>query len=276
MGITINSRWDYEEFMRQKEYDRKHINSLWDAQKFYETYGGNGQVGNWGSREWRESQQGNAYVYNPSTRKWSPVSMSNYSLPEGSDSLGLEDLLEDSLSQSSAADTGIGSSKDESEKDYIETEFNILTGDLQLIPTKKNMSIRVGNTISLRGFGKYLNGLYFVSEIKKRIDKDSGFSLSLTLYRNGFGETLKSGNPDAVVTREDVVNIEDNKTKFKVGDRVKIVGDDAVYSNASLGVKVPDWVKTRVLVVDAISEDGNRARLNPIWSWTFTKYLQLV
>lgn len=276
MAITINSRWDYEEFMRQKEYDRQHINSLWDAQKFYETYGGNGQVGNWGSREWRESQKGNAYVYNPATRQWSPISMGSYSLPEDSDSLGLDDLLEDSLSQSSAVDTGTGSSKDESEKDYIETEFNILTGDLQLIPTKKNMSIRVGNTIALKGFGKYLNGLYFVSEIKKRIDKDSGFSLSLTLYRNGFGETLKSGNPDATVTREDVVNIEDNKTKFKVGDRVKIVGDDATYANASLGVKVPDWVKTRVLVIDAISEDGNRARLNPIWSWTFTKYLQLV
>lgn len=275
--IVINSGWDYQEFMKQKEYDRTHINSLWDAQKFYETYGGNGQIGNWGSREWRESQYGNAYVYNPATREWSPISMDKYSLPEdSSSSLGLDSLTEDSLSQSSAVDTGSGSSKTESEKDYIETEFNILTGDVSLVPTKSTMSVRVGNTISFKGIGKYLNGLYFVAEIKKNIDKDSGLSLSMTLYRNGFGESLKSGNPDAYISREEVIDIDNNKTQFKVGDRVKIVGEDAIYSNASQGVKVPNWVKTRVLVIDAISEDGNRARLNPIWSWTYVKFLQLV
>lgn len=275
MGIVINSGWDYEQFKKRKEEDRKNINSQWDAQKFYETYGGNGQVGNWGSREWKESRQGNAYVYNPATREWSPIHMDSYSLPDTSVSLGLD--AEDSLSQSSAVDTGSGTSKDESEKEFIETEFNILTGDVSLIPTKKNMSIRVGNTITFKGVGKYLNGLYFVSEIVKRIDKDSGLSLSLTLYRNGFGESLKSGTPsDVQVSREEIVDIDQNKTKFKVGDLVKIVGSDAIYSNASQGVKVPEWVKTRVLVIDAISEDGNRARLNPIWSWTYTKYLQLV
>ena len=275
MGIVINSGWDYEQFKKRKEEDRKNINSQWDAQKFYETYGGNGQVGNWGSREWKESRQGNAYVYNPATREWSPIHMDSYSLPDTSVSLGLD--AEDSLSQSSAVDTGSGTSKDESEKEFIETEFNILTGDVSLIPTKKNMSIRVGNTITFKGVGKYLNGLYFVSEIVKRIDKDSGLSLSLTLYRNGFGESLKSGTPsDVQVSREEIVDIDQNKTKFKVGDLVKIVGSDAIYSHASQGVKGPEWVKTRVLVIDAISEDGNRARLNPIWSWTYTKYLQLV
>ena len=66
------------------------------------------------------------------------------------------------------------------------------------------------------------------------------------------------------------------KTSFTVGDKVKIVGDDAVYSNASDGVKVPDWVKEQILTIDALSSDGTRARLNPIWSWTYTKFLQKV
>ena len=66
------------------------------------------------------------------------------------------------------------------------------------------------------------------------------------------------------------------KWHFKVGDKVKIVGDNATYANAYDGVKVPNWVKQQVLTVDAISSDGNRARVNPIWSWTYVKYLKLV
>ena len=55
-----------------------------------------------------------------------------------------------------------------------------------------------------------------------------------------------------------------------------IVGENATYANASDGVKVPGWVKEQVLTIDALSDDGTRARVNPIWSWTYTKFLKKV
>ena len=42
MAIVINSAWDAQQYYKEREEARKHINSASDAQYFYETYGGNG------------------------------------------------------------------------------------------------------------------------------------------------------------------------------------------------------------------------------------------
>lgn len=287
MAIVINSAWDAQVYQREKEEARKHINSAWDAKVFYETYGGNGNQGIWGSRQWIEKQTslGVSYTYDPILRQWVQNSSSSIAPKLNFDSFALsEDIsslgLGDSISQSSVTSPDSDSdSKKEAEKEYIDIEFNTLTGEISVIPTKQNIKIKAGDTIQLNGVGKYLSGLYFVSEIKRTLNQDGGYTQSMTLYKNGFGEKLKvyipsnpsdDGRPDVVDTSSNVVN-----TKFKIGDKVKIVGDDAVYSNAHEGVKVPDWVKSQTLVIDAISNDGQRARLNPIWSWTYIKYLQL-
>lgn len=288
MAIVINSAWDAQLYYKEREEARKHINSAWDAQLFYDTYGIGGQSGNWGSTDWVMRQSGNSYVYNPATRKWSQTSLSNFSTSDFTASLDIGDISFsggdlDSISQSGAINPNNDAetdSKTNAEKEYIDIEFNTLTGDAELVPTKNNLKISVGNTVNFRGIGMYLSGLYFVSEIKRRIDKDGGYSMTITLFKNGFGESLK--NPSVISPandgRVDTVDISDNivNSKIKVGDKVKIIGEDAIYSNVHEGVKVPNWVKNQILTVDAISEDGNRARLNPIWSWTYIKYLKLV
>lgn len=290
MAIVINSAWDAQCYYRDREEARKHINSAWDAQLFYETYGGNGQSGNWGSAEWvnRQNRGDGAYIYDPASRQWVKSSLSSFNVDDFKESLEIDDISFsggslDTVSQSGAVDPNADANSDskaDAEKEYIEIEFNTLTGDVELIPTKNNLKITAGCTVYLRGVGMYLSGLYFVSEIRSTIDKDNGYSMSITLYKNGFGESLK--NPSVISpmydNREDTIDISDNivNNKIKVGDKVKIVGDDAVYSNMHEGVKVPKWVKEQILTVDALSEDGKRARLNPIWSWTYIKYLQLV
>lgn len=289
MAIVINSAWDAECFYRNREEARKHINSAWDAQLFYETYGGNGQSGNWGSSEWVNRQNSNgAYIYDPITRQWVKSSLSIFNIDDFKLDLEIDDISFsgenlDTVSQSGVIDPNADANSDSkanAEKEYIEIEFNTLTGDVELIPTKNNLKITTGCTINFRGIGMYLSGLYFVSEIKSKIDKDNGYSLTVSLYKNGFGESLK--NPTSVISpandsREDTIDISDNmvNNNIKVGDRVKITGD-AVYSNMHEGVKIPNWVKEQVLTIDALSEDGKRARLNPIWSWTYIKYLRLV
>lgn len=292
MAIVINSSWDEKLFKEEREKARKSINSAWDAQVFYETYGGHGEAGNWGTKEWAERntvKSGWYYAYNPSTRVWEKASLSDFDT-EGF----LSTAITDSGDLSFAADSSgilsqVGvvngqldaatSSKTSAEKDYIEIEFNTLVGEINLIPTKDNMKIRTNTTINLTGVGKYLSGLYFVSEVRKSMSTD-GYSLTVGLYKNGFGDNLKKNvqYSPRLSDRPHEVDVSNNSvtSRFKVGDRVKIVGDTAIYSNAHEGVLVPDYVKEKELVIEQISEDGLRARLSPIFSWTYVKFLQLL
>lgn len=166
-------------------------------------------------------------------------------------------------------------SKAEADKKYIETEFNTLTGELSLTPSKKSLRIKVNDTVEISGVGSYLSGKYFVSAVKRSLTKDGGYSQTLTVMKNGFGDSLKKPKESSDKTnREDAVS--KSATSFKVGDSVKIVGNDAVYSNASEGVKVPAWVKQKTLTVKQVSSDGARVLLMPIFSWTYVKYVQKV
>lgn len=297
MAIVINSQWDAQQFYKQREEARQHINSQWDAQQFYETYGGHGYSGNWGSHEWvAKRRKSSMFVWNPEMASWIASAITkvgntawdlvlnnsianDISFDLDMDSLG-------SISQAGVTNSSMDAatdSKTNAEKEYIEIEFNTLTGDVELIPTKKNAKITAGCTVRFNGVGKYLSGLYFVSEVKRTIDKDNGLTMTATLLKNGFGDSLKNKNNISEISpaqdgRAETVDISSNvvTSRIKVGDKVKIISDEAIYSNAHEGVKVPNWVKNQILTVDALSEDGERARLNPIWSWTYVKYLQLV
>ena len=164
--------------------------------------------------------------------------------------------------------------KTEAEKEYIETEFNTLTGDASLTASKKSIRIKVNNTVEIKGIGKYLSGKYFVSSVKRSLNKDSGYSQSITVLKNGFGDSLKSPSDTSASTdREKAVSV--STTKFNIGDRVKIVGN-ATYSNASEGVPVPAWVKTQTLTIKQVSSDESRVLLMPINSWTYVRFIQKV
>lgn len=275
MAIHINSAWDAECFYREREEARKRIQSAWDAQKFYETYGGNGHQGNWGFRY-------NAYVvkptgtytYNPISREWTLNTFSGTNLSTSPISTGNSGTI----SQSSASkDGGATTSKKDAEKEYIDIEFNTLTGDISLIPTTNNLKLKAGCTVEIEGVGKYLSGIYFVSEVKKSITRDNGFSISATLYKNGFGKTLKSSSATDTESSTNKVSIQANivNSKYKVGDKVKVVGENAVYYNPDNEIKIPDWVKQKLLIVKEVNADGTRVLVDLVWQWIPTQYLQL-
>ena len=280
MAVRINSPWDLKLYNQKKETARKSINSASDANKYFETYGGNGQSGNWN----QVNNNNSAYSYNSATRKWEQASTPKTATPKvstSSSSMSNSGGASSSgaLSQAGVSNTGnssTSSSRTSAEKDYIEVEFNTLTGSCKILPTKTSLKLKVGDTVTLQGIGKYLSGLYFISGITRTIS-DSGYEMTLQLIRNGFGDSLKKAKANTSTkantakkdTSKNVVN-----NSFKVGDKVRIVGKDAVYSNASDGVKVPEWVKSETLTVDALSDDKKRARLTPIWSWTYVKYLK--
>lgn len=285
MSIKINSASDAKLFEKQKAQAKNSISSASDASKFYETYGGNGQQGNWGSPNRNVNKPG--YYYNKETRMWEKTNYYNSSY-QSSNASSNASSISSSQSLSNTGDTSSGGvpqsgvvnpnssadtdSKTSAEKQYIEIEFNTLTGSCSVIPNKSTIRLRVGETVVVKGIGKYLSGQFFISEIQRTLDCNGAFSLILVLIRNGFGDSLKKIK--ATLSTGSVDNSKNVVTNsIKIGDKVKIVGDDAIYSNAHEGKKVPDWVKTQTLTVDGLSDDGNRARVQPINSWTYIKFL---
>lgn len=217
-----------------------------------------------------------AYFYNYEKREWVPATVHPPGMPTEAEEAMRKAREEDrkkAQKEHHFPSADLSPAQVQAESEYIEVEYNTLQGELSIVPTDNSLKIKVGDTIKLKGVGKYLSGLYFVSEIKRTIGSD-GYNQTLTVIKTGFGDSLKKPSQTDTTTRSE--EVPKTSGDFKVGDKVKIVGDDAVYSNASDGVKVPDWVKEQILTIDALSDDGTRARLNPIWSWTYTKFLQKV
>lgn len=219
-------------------------------------------------------------VFNPETGKWEPsYSSSNSSSSNVSNSNKNKGGGSNSKPVANTNPTSKVDSQGVADKKYIEIEYNTLEGDVSLVPMYHNFDIKVNQTVQIYGLGNYLSGKYYVSGVKRHLDKDSGYSQELTLIKTGFGDSLKkpskksNSNSNKDTGRKPTVP--KNPSKFNVGDKVKIVGENAVYSNSS-SAKVPDWVKKKTLTVDAISSDGSRARLSPIFSWTYVKYLKKV
>ena len=209
-------------------------------------------------------------TYDPKTGTWVP------STPQ--DSSGTKPPLPPNKTPAKSNTGSPNTSKNvdtqkEADKEYIEAEFNVLTGEMRVTPTKKSIRIQVNDTLRIEGLGKYLSGLYFVSAISRTLNKDDGYSHSFSLIKNGFGDSVKKAPPEEETRKEEV---EKQSPEFKVGDTVKIVGDDAVYSNAHDGVKVPAWVKKKTLTIRQVSDDKTRVLLMPILSWTYVKFVQKV
>ena len=218
-------------------------------------------------------------TYDPETKTWVPSTSTDSSESVENDSKKEDSGTSPPKNQSTSSNT---TTQKEADKEYIEAEFNVLTGELNVIPTTKSIRVKVNDTVKIVGLGKYLSGLYFVSAVRRTLTSDGGYSHSFSLIKNGFGDSVKSPSTSTSTatssteteTRKEEVTVQ--SSELKVGDSVKIVGDDAIYSNAHDGVKVPAWVKKKTLTVDAISNDGTRVLLMPIFSWTYIKFVQKV
>lgn len=223
-------------------------------------------------------------VYDPKTGLWSPATANstnnnNYTptyTPSTTESK--KDTTPPPPTQKTGESSPNVDSQKNADKEFIEAEFNVLTGEMRLTPTSKSIRIRVNDTVKIEGLGKYLSGLYFVSAISRNISASNGYSHTLSLLKNGFGSSVKNAKKASPVVKSEPRKEEVVKTtpEYKVGDQVKIVGADAVYSNASDGVKVPEWVKKKTLTIQQISDDKTRVLLKEIISWTYVKYIQKV
>lgn len=207
------------------------------------------------------------YKYNPKSGKWESVYVTTTS-SSGGGSNKSKDIANDSTVSGTTSASKVDS-QSSATKEAAEIEYDTLEGDAVVLPMPTTMQLKVNQTVKVVGIGNKLSGLFFISKIKRTLS-ESGYSQTVTLIRTDFTNLDKSvsGNTGSATQ---------NKTSvFAVGNKVKFCSDNAVYSNAHDGVRVPEWVKQKTHTVDAVSADGNRVRLKEIWSWTYVKYLKKV
>lgn len=122
------------------------------------------------------------YSYNPDTGEWTKSTSEGSSYNSGSSDKSGDNLT----STTSSGETGTG----KVEKKYNDNQINTLEGTLVFIVTEETIKLKAGDTVALKGLGKYLSGKYYVKDITRSIGSD-GYSHSATLIKTDFGSTLK-------------------------------------------------------------------------------------
>jgi len=250
------------------------------------------------------------FIYDENTKKWVPTTAKAVATESAVSKVTAQQLLD----EVGGADLGLdldgksGKNKKEkkaktpkekkAKKEYIEIEYTTLEGEANVLPTSKTIRLEQGKTVTLTGLGKYLSGQYYIEKVKRSINNGNGYSQSCLFVKTGFGDSLKGGggrasdggmvrpSPSGIQTPQQSIGInrpladEVKKNKpsdIQVNKKVKFVDDNATYALAYDGVKVPEWVRNKDdLTVSKVSEDGAMVLLQPINSWTYTKYIREV
>ena len=133
----------------------------------------------------RERVTTKGFGYDPATGTWPQVTKTH---EEESSSTSSSNLKADSTDKDSAQGTNDAKAND--------MEMNTLSGTLSFIATPDTIQIKAGDTITLKGLGKYLSGDYYVQDVTRNISKD-GYSHSATVIKTDFGTSLKSDSSTA-------------------------------------------------------------------------------
>lgn len=144
---------------------------------------------------------------------------------------------------------GLGNeSGEDSGKEFREIEKNTIVADIDMIPDSKTSAKK---TIRLEGLGLNLTGLYYVDKVTRTWSKDNGFSQSMTVSRNAFGDSIKRGFKPQLTQPTPPPPVRDNPRVVvtpKIEPRIHIVqsGDSLwsialkYYNNGNLYTKIAE------------------------------------
>ena len=133
-----------------------------------------------------------SYTYDPKTGEW--VKSTTGSDDKDDDNKKGGDNLTNSTSDKNSSTGSV-------EKEYNTIEINTLEGTLNFIVTEDTIKLKAGDTIKLKGLGKYLSGNYYVQDVTRQISS-SGYSHSATLIKTDFGKSLKTSTSNKQKTEE--------------------------------------------------------------------------
>ena len=144
-------------------------------------------------------------TYNPTTGIWEKSSGGSSSTSKNPSNKNQKDSKSSNTNKTSTSNSSSKSGKltstntdkktstGKTEKKYNTIEYNILEGTLKIIATKSTIKIKAGDTIKLKGFGKYLSGKYYVQDVTRNLTS-SGYEMSLTVIKTDYGDSIKSSS----------------------------------------------------------------------------------
>ena len=129
-------------------------------------------------------------VYDPSQQKWVPTTDSSNSEVVSSPPT----TPQETTPQPAASSQTQTNSSGKAYKEQAVLEYNTLEGDVTLKASVGVLKVKENTTVDIKGVGNYLSGLYYVSGVTYSLDSSSGFGMTCTVVKTGFGDSLKSGN----------------------------------------------------------------------------------
>lgn len=138
-----------------------------------------------------------SYTYDPKTGAWTKSTTDDSSSSSDSGNSSSSSGGDNLTSSTSDKDSSAGSV----EKQYNTIEMNTLSGTLSFIVTEETIKLSAGDTVKIKGLGKYLSGNYYVKDITRQISS-SGYSHSATLIKTDFGNSLKVSSSSTQKTEE--------------------------------------------------------------------------
>lgn len=143
-------------------------------------------------------------VYNWETNSWDNTSkqvpVKSVQVADNSQGMSEEEITDeanDILGGTGGKTSNTSKSKKKATQENDSKEFRTLQGSLKLRVNTKTIKLRVGETVRLIGLGKYLSGLYYITEISRTLDS-SGYSQSITVIKTNFTKTLKEQQVEVV------------------------------------------------------------------------------
>lgn len=158
---------------------------------------------------------------------------------------------------------------------FVDIQYNTLKGEVSVIPTYKVLKIQIDKTVNIFGIGSNLSGKYYVTGVKRTLNS-SGYSQTLSVIKNGFGDTLTGST-----------NSKDYWTcGFSLYQEIKIDQRQSVkpvYANEFDGVPLTDEERSWHYWIADISLDGTRLKIKPVdkskpqeAKWIYVQYARKV
>ena len=133
-----------------------------------------------------------ARKYDPKTGTWKKVSDKKTSKSNNtSKSNTSKKKSNDTSGKTNSSKTNKNSSAGSSKKKSNKRVLNTLEGAVTVVPTPTTIKIKPAQTIKISGVGSQLSGKYYVKDVTRTISS-SGLSISLTVIKTNFRETLKT------------------------------------------------------------------------------------
>lgn len=104
------------------------------------------------------------------------------------------------------------SSQSIAEEEYNEIDYYNLQGSLNYIATPQTLKIKAGDTIEIKGIGKYLSGKFYVLSVSRKVDS-GGYSHTAEVIRPNFGVTVKYNTDKGGSNSSTNANKEESKPK---------------------------------------------------------------